>query len=187
MTLTTAPAGSSGRNGATATDGGRYLTFTLRGELYALDILQITEIIEYRPLTVVPMMPPHVRGVLNLRGQVLPVIDLAARFGQPTTTVARRTGIIVLQAQHHTDRPGQAIGIMVDSVNKVVHLPAADIEPPPTFGAGIHTDFITGMARHHGEFLVVLNPATVLTHHDLARLGHQLGDTQLSDSLPGEG
>jgi purine-binding chemotaxis protein CheW len=154
----------------------RYLTFTLRGEIYSLDILEITEIIEYRSITVVPMMPSFIRGVINLRGRVLPVVDLATRFGQDTTTVARRTSIIVVQAAGGPGGPGSSepasgIGIMVDGVNEVVHLNAEDIEPPPAFGVGIRSDFISGMAKHDGGFFIVLDVAKVLSMDEMVLLG----------------
>jgi len=160
----------------------RYLTFTLQGELYALDIQEITEIIEFRSLTVVPMMPSFVRGVLNLRGRVLPVIDLAARFGQSVTTVARRTGIIVVQtasdvAGQDGTEPATGIGIMVDGVNKVVHLDDDDIEPPPAFGVGIRSDFISGMAKHEGAFIIVLNVGKVLSMEEMVQLGQVAATT----------
>jgi purine-binding chemotaxis protein CheW len=173
------PAVASGERKSMAA---RYLTFTLQGEVYALDIQEITEIIEYRSLTVVPMMPAFIRGVLNLRGRVLPVVDLAARFGQNATTVARRTGIIVVDmsadsigtgvgvANDHTDQTA-GIGIMVDGVNKVVHLSDEDIEPPPAFGAGIRSDFISGMAKHEGGFVIVLDLARVLSMDEMVLLG----------------
>lgn len=154
----------------------RYLTFTLGGEIYALDINEVTEIIEFRSLTTVPMMPAFIRGVINLRGRVLPVVDLAARFGNGATAVARRTSIIVVETAAVAGVPGaedvpggiQDIGVMVDTVNKVVHLADDDIEPPPAFGSGIRADFIAGMAKLDGEFVVVLDIARVLCLDDLA-------------------
>jgi len=162
----------------------RYLTFTLQGEVYALDIREITEIIEFRSLTVVPMMPAFIRGVLNLRGRVLPVVDLAARFGRDATAVARRTGIIVVDMTGRAEGVDQAtgIGIMVDAVNKVIHLNDDDIEPPPAFGAGIRSDFISGMAKHEGGFVIVLDVGKVLSMDEMALLGksalpgHELAD-----------
>lgn len=155
-------------------DAERYLTFTLQGETYALHILDVTEIIEYRPLTVVPMMPTHIRGVLNLRGRVLPVVDLATRFDQPATVVARRTGIVVVRPRPQADGTlapvdpavedslGHGIGIVVDAVNEVVHLTTAEIEPAPAFGTGVRAGFIAGMARLGDGFVVVLDPRAVL-------------------------
>jgi purine-binding chemotaxis protein CheW len=160
---------------AVVTGGERYLTFTLRDATYAVDIHEITEIIEFRSLTVVPMMPSFIRGVINLRGRVLPVVDLAARFGQEETQVARRTGVIVMRtpvpAGDEAHSADGAIGIMVDSVSKVVHLSADDIEPPPPFGAGIESDFISGMARCDGGFVIILDVGRVLSIQDMVQLG----------------
>lgn len=153
----------------------RYLTFRLGGEVFALGILDITEIIEYRDLTVVPMMPPFIRGVLNLRGRVVPVVDLAARFGRGTTDVARRTAVIIVETgPRETDEgeePAQDFGILVDAVNEVVHFTADDIEPPPAFGAGIRADFISGMAKHRGDFIIVLDVDRVLSVDEIVLLG----------------
>jgi purine-binding chemotaxis protein CheW len=174
-----------------ADDAARYLTFTLQGEFYALDIREITEIIEFRSLTVVPMMPSFIRGVLNLRGRVLPVIDLAARFGQSATTVVRRTGIIVVQTPHDPDNPGSTehatgIGIMVDGVNKVVHLDDRDIEPPPAFGVGIRSDFISGMAKHDGAFIIVLDVGKVLSMEEMVQLGRTAAAAGEVSEIAGE-
>lgn len=154
----------------------RYLTFALGGEVYALPILDITEIIEHRNLTVVPMMPSSIRGVINLRGRVVPVVDMAARFGRGHTEVARRTSIIIVEAAATEDgEAGQDMGIMVDAVNKVVHLGAEDIEPPPAFGAGIRADFISGMAKYDGEFIIVLDVTRVLSIEEMVLLSKAAG------------
>ncbi|GAA1901914.1 chemotaxis protein CheW [Lapillicoccus jejuensis] len=154
---------------------GRYLTFTLHDEVYALDIMRVTEIIGFRPLTVVPMMPSAIRGVINLRGRVLPVLDLAARFGQGVTQVARRTAILVVEGRLPTpvadgEGPGAdvalGVGILVDAVSKVVQLGDDDIAGPPSFGAGPRTGFISGMARLDGDFAVVLDIDRVLAMQD---------------------
>lgn len=154
----------------------RYLTFALGGEMFALPILDVTEIMEYRNLTVVPMMPDFIRGVINLRGRVVPIVDMAARFGRGTTEIARRTSIIIVEAPAGDDNGNgngdaqQDMGIMVDAVNKVVHLAADDIEPPPAFGAGIRADFISGMARYDGEFIIVLDVTHVLSMDEMVHL-----------------
>jgi purine-binding chemotaxis protein CheW len=191
-------AGRSGSAGTAHADGaGRYLTFTLGSEIYALEILEISEIIEFRALTVVPMMPSFIRGVINLRGRVLPVVDLAARFGQPATAVGRRTSIIVVETPDQltgpksTDEPDttgalHGIGIMVDAVNKVVHLGADDIEPPPAFGVGIRTDFISGMAKHDDGFIVMLDIEMVLSVHHMALLGHTSTTTAPTPDSPAD-
>lgn len=149
----------------------RYLTFVLGGEVYALPILDITEIMEFRQLTVVPMMPAFIRGVINLRGRVVPVVDMAARFGTGTTEVARRTSIIIVEtAAEDGDGSTHDMGIMVDAVNKVVHLGGDDIEPPPAFGAGIRADFISGMAKYQGEFIIVLDVTRVLSLDEMVMI-----------------
>lgn len=173
----------------------RYLTFNLAGDVYALDILEITEIIEFRSLTVVPMMPPFIRGVINLRGRVLPVIDLASRFGQDPTEVGRRTGIIVIETsiEQPSAEPGksvqavQGIGIMVDSVNKVIHLGQDDMQPAPEFGTGIRSDFITGMAKYDDQFIIVLNIDRVLTVGEHGSLAASVANTiEASDDWRGQ-
>jgi purine-binding chemotaxis protein CheW len=152
---------------------GRYLTFTLNDEAYALDIFHVLEILEYRNLTVVPMMPPFIRGVINLRGRAVPVIDLAIRFDRGATVIRRRTSIIIV----HINDPevagsdGQDLGILVDSVTKVVELGGGDIEPAPNFGSGIRADYISGMARRDGDFLILLDVGNVLSISDMVSLG----------------
>jgi len=149
--------------------GGRqYLAFTLNGEVFAIDILQIREIIEFGQLTEVPMMPPTVRGVINLRGAVVPVIDLSARFGRDSSTVARRTCIVIVEIVD--DGATQTLGVMVDAVNEVLEIPAADIEPTPSFGARIRTDFIAGMGRVNGRFVIILDVARVFSVNEISDL-----------------
>jgi purine-binding chemotaxis protein CheW len=166
---------------AIAAGSDRYLTFVLGGEVFALPILDITEIMEFRNLTVVPMMPTFIRGVINLRGRVVPVVDMAARFGRGTTQIARRTSIIIVENPGDADDGddgNQDMGIMVDAVNKVVHLSADDIEPPPAFGAGIRTDFIAGMAKYDGEFIIVLDVSRVLSLDEMAQLSRTTATAQ---------
>ncbi|MDD2864926.1 MAG: chemotaxis protein CheW, partial [Methylococcales bacterium] len=123
-----------------ASEPQQYLTFMLTGEPYAINIQRIKEIIQYGELTEVPRMPAFIRGVINLRGAVVPVIDLSSRFGKQPTVVGRRNCIIIIEVEVGSET--QSIGVMVDSVNAVLEIPAAEIEPAPKFGANIHTDFI---------------------------------------------
>jgi purine-binding chemotaxis protein CheW len=146
----------------------QYLTFMLGGEAFAIGILAIKEIIEYGHLTEVPMMPASVRGVINLRGAVVPVMDLQARFGRPASDVTKRTCIVIVETGDADD--GQVIGVVVDAVNEVLDLPASDIEPPPSFGASIRSDFVCGMAKVRGKFVIVLDAANVLSVEDLPTL-----------------
>jgi purine-binding chemotaxis protein CheW len=160
---------------ATGTDA-QYLTFSLAGELYALAIQGIKEIIELTQITLVPMMPDYVRGVINLRGAVVPVVDLAARFGQAPAAVGRRSCIVVLEVAA-AEGPPVVFGLLVDAVSAVVDIPAAAIEPPPSFGTRIRVDFIAGMARIDDRFVIALNVDRVLCVEDMIALtqvsGHQ--------------
>lgn len=139
----------------------QYLTFMLAGEVFAIGILAIKEIIEYRGLTEVPMMPPSVRGVINLRGAVVPVMDLLARFGRPSSEVTKRTCIVIVEVEAAQER--HVIGVVVDAVNEVLDIPASEIEPPPAFGARIRSDFIHGMGKVRDKFVILLDANQVLT------------------------
>ena len=149
-------------------DAKQFLTFQLGQERYGIDILNIKEIIEYGNLTPVPMMPEFIAGVINLRGSVVPVINLALRFGEEATQLSKRTSIIILESKQEAD--GTEIGIMVDLVNEVLDIDADDIAPPPTFGAKIRTDFIRGMGKIDGGFLVLLDVASVLSINEISKL-----------------
>ena len=146
----------------------QYLTFTLGGEMFAVGILNVKEIIEYGNLTEIPMMPAFIRGVINLRGSVVPVIDLAARFGGNPSELGRRTCIVIVEVadgelQHD-------IGIMVDAVSEVLDIPGSEIEPPPSFGAKIRADFIFGMGKVAGKFVIILSINKVLSVEEIALL-----------------
>lgn len=151
--------------------GGQYLIFMLGGEIYALGILNIKEIIDYGYLTEVPMMPDFVRGIINLRGSVVPVIDLMARFGKGATLIAKRSAIVIVETGATEGDDHQDIGIIVDAVNEVVDIAEQDIEPPPSFGTGIRPDFISGMAKRNDRFIILLNADHVLSVDEMAALG----------------
>jgi len=156
----------------TASDGGaqvqQYLTFMLSGETFAMGILAIKEIIEYSPVTEVPMMPASVRGVINLRGSVVPVVDLAVRFGRAAAPVTKRTCIVIIEVTARGER--QDVGVVVDAVNAVLDIPASEIEPPPAFGTRIRTDFIQGMGRVNNRFVILLDVNHVLALDELAEV-----------------
>jgi len=146
----------------------QYLTFALGGEMFAVGILNVKEIIEYGNLTEIPMMPAFIRGVINLRGSVVPVIDLSARFGGKSAELGRRTCIVIVEV---SDADMQHdIGIMVDAVSEVLDIPNSEIEPPPTFGAKIRADFIFGMGKVAGKFVIILNIDKVLSVEEIAQL-----------------
>ncbi len=143
----------------------QYLTFMLGGETFAIGILSIKEIIEYSTLTEVPMMPACVRGVINLRGAVVPVIDLAVRIGRGQAPVTKRTCIVIMEVLMNDER--QDIGVVVDAVNEVLEIPLADIEPPPSFGSQVRTDFMRGMGKVNQKFVILLDVDRVLALDDL--------------------
>ena len=150
----------------------QYLTFQLAGEVFAIGILAIREILEYASLTTVPMMPDYVRGVINLRGSVVPVLDLLVRFGKAPAEVTKRTCIVIVEITMHGER--QVFGAVVDSVNAVLDIPASEIEPPPSFGARIRTDFIQGMGRVNDRFVILLDVNHVLAAEEIALLGESM-------------
>ncbi|AAY35842.1 chemotaxis protein CheW [Pseudomonas syringae pv. syringae] len=154
---------------ATVEEEAQYLTFMLGGEMFAIGILGIKEIIEYGSLTVVPMMPAFVRGVINLRGAVVPVVDLSARFGRQNSAITRRSCVIIIEANSEDGQP-QDIGLLVDNVSAVLEIPASQIEPPPNFGARIRADFISGMAKVDGKFVIVLEVDRVLSIDEMSSL-----------------
>lgn len=151
----------------------QYLTFTLGGEMFAVETLSVKEIIEFGQITTVPMMPPSIRGVINLRGAVVPVIDLAARFGRERLRSGRRSCIVIVEV--NGDAGTQTLGVMVDGVSEVIDIAAADIEPAPSFGARIRTDFIAGMARREGRFVILLEVGRVFSIDELAGIGALAG------------
>ena len=144
-----------------AADQAQYLTFLLGGETFAIGILAIKEIIEFNQLTTVPMMPRFVRGMINLRGAAVPVIDLATRFGRAVTTESKRTCIVIVEVRLDGER--KVIGVLVDAVNEVLDIPAVDIEPAPSFGARVRSDFIAGMGKVKGKFVIILSVDNVLS------------------------
>ncbi|HET7434814.1 MAG TPA: chemotaxis protein CheW [Thermoanaerobaculia bacterium] len=131
----------------------QYLTFYVAGEEYAVTILKVTEIIECVSLTHVPSTPPWIRGVLNLRGAVVPVVDLAVKFGLRETALTRRTCVVMVEIEH--DGEPLVLGVMADSVHQVVELGADQVQPPPSFGPKVRVDCIHGMGLT-GDALVVL-------------------------------
>lgn len=149
----------------------QYLTFLLGGEMFSISILCIREIIWYANLTEVPMMPACIRGVINLRGAVVPVMDLSSRFGKPSTPVGKSTCIIIVEVETQNEGERQSMGVVVDSVQAVLEIPASEIEPPPTFGAKIRSDFIEGIGKVNGKFVILLNVNQVLSLQEIGQMG----------------
>jgi purine-binding chemotaxis protein CheW len=146
-------------------DQNQYLTFMLGKETFAIPILCIKEILEYAAPTDVPMMPTFVRGIVNLRGSVVPVIDLVQRFGRPASATTKKSCIVIVEAQ--VQESVQVFGVVVDAVNEVLEIPGSDIEAPPSFGSTVRTDFIRGMGKVKDRFVVILNVDAALSVDDM--------------------
>jgi purine-binding chemotaxis protein CheW len=156
----------------------QYLTFTLGGEMFSIGILSIKEIIWYANLTEVPMMPACIRGVINLRGAVVPVMDLSTRFGKPPTAVTKSTCIIIVEIDNLNDSECQNMGVVVDAVQAVLEIPSTDIEAPPSFGAKIRSDFIEGIGKVNGKFVILLNVNSVLSNEEIGAMGWALDSSE---------
>jgi purine-binding chemotaxis protein CheW len=147
---------------------GKYLTFTLAEEEYGIGILKIKEIIGMMPITPVPQTPEFVKGVINLRGKVIPVVDLRLRFGMEEIGYTERTCIIVVEITGETGTV--QTGIVVDSVSEVMNIKGADIEDSPSFGTNLDTDYILGMAKMEGGVKILLDIDQVLSAEEIAEL-----------------
>ncbi|MCP3136451.1 chemotaxis protein CheW [Pyxidicoccus xibeiensis] len=145
-----------------------YLSFVIAGEEYAVGILRVREIIEHCPITRVPGMPPAVQGVINLRGSVVPVVDLAVKFGLPPRPVTRWSCFVIVEAS--LDGQQTAIGLLTDSVSEVLELGVDDIEAPPAFGTRVRLDFLLGMGRQNDKFIMLLDLDRLLSVAELLSL-----------------
>ena len=150
----------------------QYLTFTLGEEVFAMDIRTVREIIQVGPMTTVPLMPGFVRGVINLRGAVVPVIDLHARFGRTPAKLSKKTCIVIFDSTRVTDGSSERVelGLMVDAVSEVIEIAAAQIEPPPNFGTTVKRDFIRGMGKVANRFVILLEPDRAFDMGEMAEL-----------------
>lgn len=146
----------------------QYLTFTLGTEVFAMDIRTVREIIQFGPMTTVPLMPGFVRGVINLRGAVVPVIDLQARFGRPAAIVGKKTCIVIFDALRDGERV--ELGLLVDAVSEVIDITPEAIEPPPNFGTAVRRDFIRGMGKVADAFVIILEPDRAFDVNEMAVL-----------------
>lgn len=154
--------GGTQRKSGEGSDAGReYVTFSLNAELYAFDALQVQEIIELTTVTKVPHLPGHLKGVINLRGTIIPVIDLKQKFGMEGAGEYRRHTCIIV-----TEFSAGVMGLIVDTVSDIMNIPATNISPPPDFGAKINTEFIAGMAKTGDNLVLLLNVDRVLTDEE---------------------
>ncbi len=146
----------------------QYLTFTVHGEEYAITVTHIREVLEVPKLTVIPRMPDFMRGIINLRGSVVPVLDLSLKFGLGKTEFTSGTAIIVTEIPSGEGDEILNIGLLADTVHKVIGIEAGQIEPPPRIGLAINTAFIKGMGHVDDAFVVILDAQKLLTSDELA-------------------
>src|SRR5258708_15643706 len=171
----------------------QYLTFMIGREEYAVSLLKVKEIIEYDTVTQVPKTPEWIRGVINLRGSVVPVIDLAVKFRQAPSVAGKLTCIVITEVQSEVQNDVQSsvqhgdeaavMGIMADSVRQVIDLRPQDIEEPPTFGTRVKVDYLLGMARSGKKFCLLLDTEKVLFTHALLELP-DLAERATGESQP---
>ena len=152
----------------------QFLAFVLGGEAFAMEIRSIREVIQYGGLTEVPLMPAFIRGVINLRGSVVPVIDLSVRFGRALTEIARRTCIVILEVEHAGDMV--TLGVIVDNVSEVLEIGPSEIEPAPAFGSNLRSEFLAGVGKVGGRFVILLDVNHVLSIDELAAVAGTAGD-----------
>lgn len=143
--------------------GGKYLTFCLAGEEYGVEILKVREIIGIMDITAIPQVPSEVKGVINLRGKVIPVIDLRLKFGLDPAEYTEQTCIVVVDV-------GSLVGVIVDTVQEVLDIPSAQIDPPPPLGAAVDTSFVLGMGKVKDDVKILLDIDKVLGAAELTAL-----------------
>jgi purine-binding chemotaxis protein CheW len=175
MAATMAEAPAAGNESA-KTDilAGKYLTFRLGREEFAIQVLKVREIMGIEEITAVPQTPSYVKGVINLRGKVIPVVDLRLKFGLPELEYTQRTCIIVIQVT--TGSTGTLMGIVVDGVSEVLNIAGGDIENTPEFGNGVATPYLMGMAKIKGKVKILLDINQVLTSQELHGLDSLLSE-----------
>jgi purine-binding chemotaxis protein CheW len=144
-----------------ATDGSQYLTFSLGGELYGVDILRVQEIKGYTAVTKIPNTPPHIKGVLNLRGTIVPIVELRTKFGMPTIDYTMFTVIVVVVVQE------KIMGLVVDSVSDVLNISKTDIQAPPEFGAKVDVSVLSGIGKSGDMLVSLLNIDRLLTESEM--------------------
>jgi purine-binding chemotaxis protein CheW len=165
----------------------QHLTFMIGGEEYAISLLKVKEIIEFDTVTEVPKTPEWIRGVINLRGSVVPVVDLAVKFRQAPSIAGKLTCIVITEVE--CEGAATVMGIMADSVRQVIDLKPQDVEPPPTFGTRVKVDYLLGMARSGKKFCLILDTEKVLSTDELLELpdavdqadGNQLPELELPE------
>lgn len=159
---------------ATISETRQYLTFKLDDEVFAVDVAKVREILELTSITKVPQTPPFMRGVINLRGSVVPVVDLRLKFGMTETERTVDTCIIVVEVTHEHET--LVLGALADSVQEVFEMEPGQVEPAPRIGTKLNTDFILGMGKHDGQFIMILDIDRTFTSDELATAGAATGE-----------
>jgi len=157
---------------AAITETRQYLTFTLEEEIFAVDVAKVREILELTTITKIPRTPDYMRGVINLRGSVVPVMDMRLKFGMAAMEQTVNTCIIVVEVLHEDEVV--VIGALADSVQEVFELEPDQIEPPPHIGTRLHTDFILGMGKNDGQFIMILNIDRTFSSEELNLAGEAI-------------
>ena len=155
------------QNQAAASLAGHYITFKLGDELFAINVFQVREILDLMPITKVPTAPEHLRGVVNVRGKAIPVVDLRRRFGLPPVADTVHTRIVVLELD--LDGAPCTVGGQADSVHNVIELDAAEIEPPPSLASRWRAELVRGMARRGEDFIMILDVDRIFSMEDLTQ------------------
>lgn len=159
---------------AAITETRQYLTFQLAEEVFAVEVAKVREILEFSSITKVPQTPDFMRGVINLRGSVVPVMDMRLKFGLPETEKTVNTCIIVVEVNHEGDTI--IIGALADSVQEVFELEPDQIEPAPRIGTKLNTDFLLGMGKHDGQFIMILDIDRTFTGDEIITVGAVSGE-----------
>lgn len=154
----------------------QYLTFKLDEEIFALDVAKVREILEYNSVTKVPQTPDFMRGVINLRGSVVPVIDMRLKFGMSATQQTVNTCIIVVEVA--MDGETSVLGALADSVQEVIEMEPDQIEPAPHIGTRLNTEFIKGMGKHEGNFIMILDIDKVFSEGEIAAVVRGSGSSE---------
>ncbi|MFP5239895.1 MAG: chemotaxis protein CheW [Acidobacteriota bacterium] len=154
----------------------QYLTFTLGEEVFALDIASVREVLELSTITKVPRTPEHIRGVINLRGRAVPVVDVRLKFGMPAAENTVDTCIIIVEVSLGGEQA--VLGALADSVREVMDIEPGDVEPAPRMGTSVRADFIKGIGRHGENFIILLDIDRVFTEEELSQLASSVGGGQ---------
>jgi purine-binding chemotaxis protein CheW len=170
---------------AVAANTQQYLTFTLDEELYAVDVVKVREVLEVTPLTKIPRMPAFMQGVINIRGSVVPVLDLRLKFGMEQAERTVDTCIIVMDIQ--AEDKVVTIGSLADSVQEVIDLDEENIEPPPRLGTKVDTDFIRGMGKRDDQFIIILDIDRVFNSSEIAVAEDANAQTSTHDAKSSDG